>query len=736
MAQQQIEGMTVYARFLQRNPTEVHTLFQELLINVTSFFRDAEAFAVLKDEILPPLLAGQAANTVFRVWVAGCASGEEAYSIAIVLRELMDEAPQDFPVQIYATDLDDEAIATARRGRYPPSISADLTPERLRRFFSKDETGYYTIKKEIRDTVVFAVQSVIKDPPFTQIDLLSCRNLLIYLEPEQQSRLIPNFHYALKPGGVLFLSSSESLTQHPELFTPLNRKWKFYRANARRILPSMTPFGGSMTQTSPPLHLPAAQPAPAKIGRPNIAELSNRLLLQSYAPASASTDAQGNILYLHGDTGRYLRAPPGPVTHNIVDMARDGLQLDLRAALRAAALGRPTLNRAVTVSSDSGPLPVSLSVRLLPPVPSGNGVAPFLLVSFQEQPTRQQPGTPRRRGKSAVDPTEQKRLEYLEHELAYTKENLQATLEEQQASNEELRSSNEEFQSTNEELQSANEELESSKEELQSLNEETITVNAELNAKIEQLHDVQNDLKNLLDNVTTGTLFLDHRLRIRRYTRGALQVYPLVASDVGRSLGDIKSTLEGEDLLTDLHAVLDTLIPRERELHRSDGAWFLARMQPYRTLDNVIEGVVLTFTDISEIHAAAQIRLNAVQLARELAESIVSTVVEPLLVLDGGLQVVSASRSFYRVFQVTVEQTVGRKLTDLGNGQWNIPALRQLLEDILPKEQTIEGYVVEHYFPGIGLHRLVLNARRIVTALGNSELILLALVAIDRLEKS
>jgi two-component system CheB/CheR fusion protein len=734
MAQQQIEGMTVYARFLQRNPTEVHALFQELLINVTSFFRDAEAFAVLKDEILPPLLAGQAANTVFRVWVAGCASGEEAYSIAIVLRELMDEKQRDFAVQIYATDLDDEAIATARIGSYPATIGPDLTSERLRHFFSQDEMGGYKIKKNIREMVVFAVQSVIKDPPFTKLDLLSCRNLLIYLEAEQQNCLISNFHYALKPGGVLFLSSSESIAQHTELFTPLNRKWKFYRANASRILPSMTQFGRSMTLTLP--LPPAAQPPPAKISRANIADLSHRLLLQSYAPASASTDAQGNILYLHGDTSRYLRAPPGPVTNNIVDMARDGLQLDLREALRTAALGLPTLNRAVTLNSDSGPFAVSFSVRLLPPVPSGNGATPFLLVSFQDLPTLPKPVTPRRRGKSAVDPDEHKRFEHLERELAYTKENLQATIEEQQATNEELKSTNEELQSTNEELQSSNEELETSKEELQSLNEETITVNAELSAKIEQLHGVQNDLKNLLDNVSTGTLFLDHRLLIRRYTRGALQAYPLVASDVGRALGDLKSNLEGEDLLTDLQAVLDTLIPRERELRSSDGAWYLARMQPYRTLDNVIEGVVLTFSDISEIRAAAQIRLNAVQLARELAENIVNTVVEPLLVLDGRLQVISASRSFYQVFQVTATQTVGRKLTELGNGQWNIPALRQLLEDILPKEQTVEGYVVEHYFPGIGLHRLVLNARRIVTALGNSELILLALVAIDRLEPS
>jgi two-component system CheB/CheR fusion protein len=299
---------------------------------------------------------------------------------------------------------------------------------------------------------------------------------------------------------------------------------------------------------------------------------------------------------------------------------------------------------------------------------------------------------------------------------------MQATSEAQQATHEELKSTNEELQSTNEELQSSNEELETSKEELQSLNEETLTVNSELNAKIEQSYAIENDLKNLLDNITVGTLFLDQHLNIRSYTRAALKVYPLLASDVGRSL----------------QSVLDTLLPRERELRSSDGACYLARMQPYRTLDNIIDGVVLTFTDITEIsqlRAAAQIRLGAVQQARELAEGIVNTVVEPLLVLDDRLQVVSASQSFYRVFQVTATETLGRKLYALGDGQWDIPLLRQLLEDLLPKKQAIEGYVVEHSFPGIGAQRLVLNARRIIIPPpGDSELILLALVATDRLE--
>ena len=322
MAQHNIEEMAVYARFLKQNPAETQTLFKELLINVTSFFRDPEAFVALQQEILVQMLADKPDDYVFRIWVAGCASGEEAYSIAILLREIMDEAHRDFRVQIYATDLDDDAIDAARTGCYPPNIAQDVTPERLRRFFTREDAGY-KVKKDIRSMVVFAVQSVIKDPPFTKLDLLSCRNLMIYLEPEQQNRLIPNFHYALKPGGLLFLSTSESITSHPELFKVLNRKWKIYRVCQTAIAPSMPLF-----ERAPLASRVSKAPSSAVSGKAkggSIAELSNRLLLQSYAPASVTTDAGGNILYVHGDTSRYLRSPAGPVTTNIVDMARDGM---------------------------------------------------------------------------------------------------------------------------------------------------------------------------------------------------------------------------------------------------------------------------------------------------------------------------------------------------------------------------------------------------------------------------
>jgi len=605
MAQHNIEDLAVYARYLKEHPGEVQVLFKELLINVTSFFRDPEAFVALKQDILPKMLADKPEGYVFRVWVAGCATGEEAYSIAMLLREHMDENHREVGVQIYATDLDDDAIAVARGGSYPPNVAQDITPERLRRFFVKDDAGY-KVKKDIREMVVFAVQNVIKDPPFTKLDLLSCRNLLIYLEPEQQGRLISNFHYALKPDGVLFLSTSESITDNPELFPVLNRKWKFYRAShaggaAHSSLSVASPRPDSGVKA------PGRGPAgSSKAG--NIADLSVRMLLQSYAPASVTTDLKGNILYVHGETGRYLRPAPGPVTNNVVEMAREGLQLELRTALlNAATQAAQTLNQEVAVKTNGGFSTVSFSVRLLPESAVGaTRRENLLLVSFQDVAEPVMPAARRTRRSRAATPAEAARIEQLERELAYARENLQATIEEQQATNEELKSANEELQSTNEELQSSNEELETSKEELQSLNEETITVNAELNARIEQLSRIQNDMKNLLDNINTGTLFLDHDLTIQRYTREAVKVYRLIATDIGRPLSDIKSNIEGDDLQAELHAVLDTLIPTEREVRTANGAWYLARIQPYRTLDNVIEGVVLTFTEVTDFKRASE----------------------------------------------------------------------------------------------------------------------------------
>ncbi len=716
MAQHELTDVEVYGRYLKEHPAEAQALFKELLINVTSFFRDPEAFAALKQDVLPQLLADRPDDYVFRAWVAGCATGEEAYSIAMVLREHMDECQREFKVLLYSTDLDEDAITIARAGLYPPNIAADVTPERLRRFFVKEDASY-RVKKEIREMVVFAVQNVIKDPPFTRLDLVGCRNLMIYLEAELQNRLIAAFHYALNPNGLLFLSPSESIGNHPELFSAVSRKWKLYRAIRSEVSPRAPTVGSLSWAASSGAKGPEKEMK--KATETDFAELTRHALLESYAPASVVADAKGNILYVHGETGKYLRPAPGQATLNVVEMAREGLQLELRSALHAAVnQGTSTLNRAVSLKTDGQLQTVHITVRRLAHPDAGQGL---MLVSFQDvaDPV---PAKPTRR-RRAAGPAGVQRIEDLERELAYTRENLQATIEEQQASNEELKSINEELQSTNEELQSTNEELETSKEELQSVNEELITVNAELQAKIEELAGMQNDMKNLLDSINIGTIFLDRDLIIRRFTRETARVYRLVPTDVGRPLADIKSMVENDDLAGQARSVLDSLASRECEIRTVGGASYLARIQPYRTLDNVIDGVVLTFTDISQ-RAEGEAMVKA---ARALAEAIVDTVREALVVLDANLKVVGASRSFYRRFQVTSGDTMGRRIYELGNGQWDIPALRELLETILPRDQSFDGFVVEQEFPVIGRCKMVLNARRVVGNPSQAPLILLAM---------
>jgi two-component system CheB/CheR fusion protein len=598
----------IYANYLKENTAEVHALFKELLINVTSFFRDADAFSVLQKEILPNLFKNkQPEDHIFRVWVTGCSTGEEAYSIAILLYEFISEMHHwEFKIQFYSTDLDDEAITIARAGFYSEAIAEDITPERLRRFFSKEDLGY-RINKEIREMVIFAVQNVIKDPPFTKLDLLSCRNLMIYLTPELQDQLIPAFHYALKAGGVLFLSPSESIGNHVELFSTIDRKWKFYRAE-KSLIANRTPVNISPHWTTEKNYQTMAGDI-TKHKDTNFAELCTRLLVQFFAPASVITDLKGNIIYVYGDTGKYLRPAVGHASLNVIDMSREGLNLDMYAAIHATiSSGMSVLNQEMLVKTNDDLTKVSLSVRLIPSSENNQSV---LLISFQDVVSQKS------RRKRATKSDEVERSQELEHELAYLKENYQSSVEEQQASNEELKSTNEELQSTNEELQSTNEELETSKEELQSVNEELITVNSELQVKIEQLAGIQNDMKNLLDNVNIGIIFLDRYLRIRRFTRDALKIYRLVPSDVGRALNDIKSIGESDGLLDAAQAVLDSLIPYEKEMQISDSVWMLARIQPYRTLDNVIDGVVLTFTDIT-----ARINASIIQhtLERETEE--------------------------------------------------------------------------------------------------------------------
>ena len=623
MAVHQIEAMDGYVKYLQQTPAEGEALFRDLLIGVTSFFRDPEAFQVLEEQIIPKLFADKPSGAVIRVWSTGCSSGEEAYSIAILLQEHMEALKQSYTVQVFATDIDNRAIATARAGLYPASITADISPERLARFFVAEPGGGYRIHKAIRDMLVFSEQDVIKDPPFSKLDLISCRNLLIYMGAELQKKLIPLFHFALKPNGILFLGTSEGVGEFTELFAMLDRKSKLYqrkedyrggqRATPGRFLPPVTAMDAM---------LPRGVAKTASPGKPPLRELTEQALLQQLVPAGALVNGHGDILYLHGRTGMYLEPAPGETgVSNILSMAREGLRRGLTMALhKAAGTRQPVPCPGLRVKTNGHFTLVNLTIC---PVAADPAVAPdsqLYLVILEEAPVPeqvQQATVHAGAGDPGTESDAEARIEALKQELRAKDEYLQATHEELESSNEELKSSNEEMQSVNEELQSTNEELETSKEELQSVNEELATVNTELQTKVTDLSRANNDMNNLLAGTGIGTVFVDHQLRILRFTPAASAIINLILSDVGRPVSHIVSNLIGYDrLVADVQAVLDTLTPKEVDVQTAEGKWHTMRIQPYRTLDNVIEGAVISFVDITETVQTREALRKANELLR------------------------------------------------------------------------------------------------------------------------
>lgn len=611
MAVHQIEAVEGYVKYMQQTPQEVDALFLNLLIGVTSFFRDPEAFKALEKQVIPRLFAGKPEGAVIRVWVPGCSTGEEAYSIAILLAEHQEALKQRHTVQVFATDIDSRAIATARAGRYPAGIAADLPPERLARFFTAEaHGGTYRIHKEIRDMLVFSEQDVIKDPPFSKLNLISCRNLMIYMNGELQKRLIPLFHYALNPEGFLFLGTSETVGEHRDLFAVLDSKLKLYQRHQdplgaqRAVLGRVLPPRAAVMEAAPP-RAPGKKAFPVK--QP-LRELAEQALLEQVVQAGALVNAQGDIFYLHGRTGLYLEMAPGETgVINILKMAREGLRRELTTALHKAAAGKETVScPGLRVKTNGDFTTVNLTVRPVAADPAAPE-APLYLVILEEAPRPPDPESARQAAPHAPaeanspDTAANARIAALTRELWAKEEYLQSANEELETSNEELKSSNEEMQSVNEELQSSNEELETSKEELQSLNEELATINAELQNKVADLSRANNDMNNMLAGTDTATVFVDHQLRILRFTPFATRIINLIPTDVGRPAGHIVSNLVGYDhLMADVQTVLDTLVSKEMSVQTKAGAWYRMRILPYRTLDNVIEGAVLTFADITE----------------------------------------------------------------------------------------------------------------------------------------
>ncbi|MHC1686509.1 MAG: CheR family methyltransferase [Methanothrix sp.] len=729
MSVHQISNINQYLRYLQENSNEINLLFKEFLIGVTSFFREQDSFIALKDKAISKLLESKNAGDTLRIWVVGCSTGEEAYSIAILLREYLDDhgLVGKFKIQIYATDIDKEAIDFARQGNYPASIAQDVSPERLQRFFIKEDDSY-RIRSEIREMIVFAQQNVLTDPPFTRLDMLSCRNLLIYLNSETQKVLMPIFHYSLDPGGILFLGSSESIGGFNDLFLPLDNKRKIFERReapiARKTFvefpTSPLPYGARLQDYV------GAQ----KFSGASVTEIAQTLILQTIAPPVVLINEKGDILYLTRRTGTYLEPPVGKANMNIYAMAREGLKAEMGIAIRKAITEKTKITlQGLKVKSNGSEQVVNLIVS---PFNEPEAMRGLLMVQFEDVAAQSEDVMPAK-GKSASSSRMKALNDELGKELQYTKEHLQTVLEEMETSQEELKSANEELQSTNEELQSTNEEMITSKEEMQSLNEELTTLNAELQSKNEQLSEVNNDMKNLLNSMQVPTIFLDNDLKIRRFTSQATKIVSLIQGDIGRPLTDIVSNLRQEDLAKDVNEVLQTLVFKESQLQTKDGDWYMMRIIPYRTVDNVIDGVVMTFSNITDFRRMTE----SMAERTEYAEAIIRTVREPMLVLNGDMKIVSANQSFYRTFHLSSEETEGKILYDLGSGQWNAPALRQLLVDILPQNTQIESFLLEHEFPVIGKRKMLLNARRIVQDCSRKQLILLAIEDItDRKEQT
>jgi len=690
-----------YVAVLRRDEGEVNALFKDLLINVTSFFREPAAWQYLQEEVLRRVVAEKNADLPVRVWVPACSTGEEAYSMAMLLAEETQAAEKSCLLQLFASDVDAEALEAAREGVYPEGIAAHVSPERLERFFTKGEHTY-RVNKELRDAVVFAQQSLVSDPPFSRLDVISCRNLFIYLEPAVQEQLLPLLHFALRDGGYLFLGSAEGVGLQEDLFEPVSSKWRIFR----RVGPTRHDR----------IHFPlASAPAPrAGRGRPGqqsnpsrLAALAQSLLLQRYAPACVIVDRAGQILFFHGSTDDYLLQPSGVPTPDLFAQARSGLRIKLRSALQEAV----RRNERVVVAGvqmrrgDAFPS-VRMSVEPLSAATGDNEA--LWLVSLQDEPAAPSTVAVPDERHGAVDAVLVQQLEY---ELKSTKEDLQQTIED-------LRAANEELMSVNEEFQSSNEELETSKEELQSLNEELTTANSQLESKIHELEAANNDLDNLLTSTEIATLFLDVQLRIRRFTPAATRLFSLIPSDVGRPIVDIAQKFSDADLLSDAAAALEQAVAPKTEIQGHDGRWYVRQVLPYRTRDHRTDGVVMTFSDV-----AAEALLEA----RLYAESIVDTVRDPLLVLDGDLRVRSANRSFYTAFHAVPERTVGLLLSEVLDRQFDVPKLRTHLDHVVRKDRAMEDYELTATFGPLGERIMRLSARRLKRDGIRARLVLLAI---------
>jgi two-component system, chemotaxis family, CheB/CheR fusion protein len=705
-----------YLDNLRHNPDELELLAKDVLIHVTSFFRDPEAFELLAEQIVPDLVLRHEPDGPLRIWVAGCSTGEETYSIAMLFAEEIAATKPAVTLQVFASDVDNDALAFARNGIYPESIAADVSPERLARFFAREDRGYRVVP-ELRDVVVFAIQDVLTNPPFSRLDLISCRNLLIYLRPEAQEKVLLVFDFALRDGGVLFLGGAETVTNCGDRFEAISKQHRIYRHVGRgRTAGAGFPIG-SHGNAGARVPLPGERRAP--LG-PSPRDLTQRALVDAYAPAAVLINRKGECLYFSGATDRYLRVAAGEPSRDLLAMVREGLRSKLGMAIRQAGGERA---RAVVTGArvGEGDRSIVVSIDVQPIQREGETL---LLVSFVNEPERE-----RRTGPQGVPADATSRITELERELEAARRELQSAIRDLEISSAEQTAINEEAMSVNEEFQSTNEELVSSKEELQALNEELTALNSQLQETLERQRSTSNDLQNILDSAGVATLFLDSDLNIRFFTPAAKSLFRVIATDIGRPLADLTALASDPDLIADARTVLTRFAPVGREIMAENDAWYIRRVLPYRTQDNQIEGVVITFADISEMKAAER----EIQAARAYSDSIIDTTRQPLVVLDDRLCIVSANRSFYRTFAVEEAKAAGKPLETIAGRHPDAAELRAFLEQVQIEPSHIEDYEAEIELPGLGRRLLLLNGRKLREGqLGQRQILL----AIDDITES
>ncbi len=719
MVLHKIDSVDLYIAYLRENPDEVGKLYQDLLIHVTRFFRDPDSFRALVSEVFPEIVRQRRGTSPIRIWLPGCSTGEEAYSVAIVFIEFLGDDVRDIPVQIFATDVSETAIEQARSGLYPESIATDLTPERLRRFFTRVD-GKYRIHKVVRDLCVFARQDLTRDPPFSKLDLILCRNVLIYMSNILQRKLMSVFHYALKSSGFLMLGGAETVGSQAELFKVVDKTHRIFLKKLSDQ-PQNLPVPIDYHPMRPVVAGPRAPYEPPASG--HVQNEANRLVLDRYGPPGVIVDRDFEVIQFRGRTGDFLEPAPGDVTQglNVLKMARDGLLHGLQSALFSSRKSEtPVRKDGLQVRIGGQIRQVSLQV-----VPLSLGAEPrHYLVLFEDM-------SPRGEAEPAVTTpaltgSEDEQVRHLQDELAASREYLQSIIQDLEAANEELQSANEEILSSNEELQSTNEELDTAKEELQSTNEELNTVNEELHGRNEELSRVNSDLVNLLGCVEIAIVIVGADLAIRRFTPMAEKVLNLIATDIGRPISQIKPNIDCPGLERLIARVIDTVTPQEQSVCDSDGNWYSLRIRPYKNLDNRIDGAVLALFDIASRRHELELRQS-----HDNIRAIVETSHEPVLVLDSQLRITLVNRAFLRCFRMNIEGVLQRRIFDLGGGDWNIPALHTLLGDLIPNHGRIDHYHVEHDFVGVGHRRLRFNVSRVTGFEPSATMIVLAIVDAD-----